>query len=195
MILRVTQFGEPVLRSVGKPVEVFDDKLKELSQNMAETMDYNEGTGIAAPQVDLELNMFVIDVSWHPELENMPYTIDGAHPPLQLLMPMTMINTELETLPSETVCADEGCLSFPGIRGEVKRPERIRCTYQDLDGAKHTMEAGGWLARVIQHEYDHVKGVLFIDHMPTRELKMQEAKLKKIKRKSRDWLKVHGKKK
>lgn len=174
-------------------MKVFDASLRELSENMVATMHHHEGTGIAAPQVDKNLNLFVIDISWHPELENMPYAIDGARPPLQLLMPLTMVNVELKTVPGEIVCAEEGCLSFPGIRGEIQRPERIRCTYQDLDGVSHTMEAGGWLARVIQHEYDHVKGILFIDHMDPRELKLQEAKLKKIKRKSRDWLRVNGK--
>ena len=189
MILRVTQYGEPILREKGKRVETFDASLKQLSADMVETMKAEDGSGIAAQQVGHALQLFIVDISWHPEIDQMHYLIDGKRPPLELLMPMTMVNTTLEMLPQPTVCADEGCLSFPGVRGEVTRPDAIRGTYQDLDGNLHTYEATDWFARVIQHEFDHTQGVLFIDRMPARALRQIEAKVKRIKRRSRDFLK------
>jgi peptide deformylase len=115
----------------------------------------------------------------------MPYTIDGRHPPLDVQMPMAFVNTQLSVLPSDTLLAEEGCLSFPDIRGDVPRCASVQLTYQDLDGAHHEMEAGDWLARVLQHEYDHTQGVLFIDRMEARLVRRLDAKLKKLKRSAR----------
>lgn len=182
MILRVTQFGEPILRHKGKRVEVFDDELKQLVSDMVETMHEHEGAGLAAQQVDKNLLLFVIDLSWHEELNEMPYTLDDRKPPLDMMMPMAFVNAEVKLLRGDVVTAEEGCLSFPGIRGEVPRAEYLQCTYQDLDGGKHVLTCGDWLARVIQHEYDHTQGILFIDRMDARTQKRLDPRLKRLRR-------------
>lgn len=185
MILRVRQYGEPILRKQGSRIEQFDDALRQLVADMVETMYHHEGAGLAAQQVGLDLQLFVIDLSWHVDLDSMPYMIDGRHPPLSLQMPMAFANTELTIQPSDTIIAEEGCLSFPDIRGDVPRSFEVSLTYQDVAGVRHEMVAGDWLARVLQHEYDHTKGVLFIDRMEARTLRRLETKLKRLKRSAR----------
>lgn len=187
MVLRVTRYGEPVLRQPGERVEVFDEKLRQLSKDMIETMYAAEGVGIAAQQVGRALMLCVIDVS---DLEDdlLDYELDGKRPPIDLIMPLVLVNPVLRLLPGRTLRGEEGCLSFPGIRGDVTRTDAVEVTYQDVEGAPHMLRASGWFARVIQHEYDHLKGVLFIDHIETKELRRLDPKLKKLKRASRDWL-------
>ena len=182
MILRVTQYGEPVLRKKGVPVTSFDSELKTLAANMIETMREYDGIGLAAQQVNLPIRLFVVDLSDYPELGEIPFSMDGKILPLELLMPMAFVNPVLEFLPGPDVIHEEGCLSFPGLRGNVKRPERIRVRYSDPDGAEHVIECGGWLARVIEHEYDHLEGVLFIDRMEPDSLREIEGEVKRLKK-------------
>lgn len=185
MILRVTEYGEPVLRKKGQPVEQFDEALRQLVSDMIDTMRDYEGTGIAAQQVGHALQLFVIDLGWHPDLNEMPYTLDGRKPPLDLLMPMAFVNAQVQLLPGGQATAEEGCLSFPEIRGDVPRAEAVRCSYQDLDGAHHVLECGDWLARVVQHEYDHNQGVLFIDRMSPTTIRRLDTRLKRLRRKTK----------
>jgi peptide deformylase len=187
MILRVTQYGEPILRQSGKRVEKFDAKLRELAENMIETMYEEAGVGLAAQQIDEALMLCVIDVSDLDEAD-LHYELDGKRPPIDLIMPMVLVNPVVRLLPGRTVSGEEGCLSFPGLRGDVVRSDAVEVEYQDLEGAAHVLRAQGWFARVIQHEYDHLKGVLFIDHMDTRDLRRLDSKLKRLKRASRDFL-------
>lgn len=187
MELRITSYGEPILRETGKPVTTFDDSLKQLARDMVETMHGAEGIGLAAQQVDRALMLCVIDVS-HLDDADLDYLIDGKRPPIDLIMPMALVNPVVSILPGDDLRAEEGCLSFPGVRGDVTRAERIELHYQDLDGKAHRMVAAGWMARVIQHEVDHLNGVLFIDHMETRQKRMMDSKLKRLKRQSRDFL-------
>jgi len=191
--MRVTQFGESILRSTGQPVTEFGSSLRELANDMLETMRAHEGTGLAAQQVDKDLQFFVLDVSWHPDLSQMPCQLDGKPTPAGLLMPLAMANTRLELLPEEEEVGEEGCLSIPDLRGEVARAYRVRARFQDIDGVSHELEAGDYLARVIQHEYDHTQGVLFIDRMDPKALRALEGKLKRLKRRTRDWSKRHRK--
>lgn len=184
MLLRVTHYGEPILRQIGEPVTVFDDALKQLAADMVETMYEEEGVGLAAQQVGLAIMLCVVDVSLLPE-EELDYHLDGLRPPVDLLMPMALVNPVLQHLPGKTVIGEEGCLSFPGIRGDIARAEQIHVTYQDLNGTPHTLACSGWFARVIQHEVDHLNGKLFIDHMDKRSLRLIEAKLKRLKRETR----------
>ena len=184
MVLRVTHYGEPVLRQTGETITVFDDKLKELAGNMVETMYAEEGVGLAAQQVDQALMLCVVDVSHLPE-EELDYQIDGLRPPIDLIMPMALVNPVVHVQPGRTVVGEEGCLSFPDIRGDVPRPDAIEVTYQDLKGTPHRLDCRGWFARVIQHEVDHLNGRLFIDHMDKRKLRMLDAKLKRLKRETR----------
>ncbi len=184
MILRITQFGESILREKGREVESFDDDLHALAQNMVETMEAAEGVGLAAQQIGLPLRLFVVDVGMLPD-EELDYTLDGRRPPIDLIMPMAVVNARLRTTGGTPLVGEEGCLSFPGIRGDVPRSPSVVMEYQDLDGAPHTLEAGGWFARVLQHEYDHTMGVLFIDRMETRQIRLLEAKIKRLKRANR----------
>jgi peptide deformylase len=184
-MLRVTQYGESVLRKKGEKVTAFDAQLRKLAADMVEIMHNQDGAGLAAQQVGRILELFVIDLGWHEGLNDLPYELDGRHPPLDLLMPMVFVNASVTPLKSELATAEEGCLSFPEIRAEVTRPDRIRCEYQDLDGAKHTLQAGDWLARVIQHEFDHTQGVLFIDRMDRETLRAIDTPLKRLRREGR----------
>ena len=193
MQLRVTQFGEPILHERGEPITDFDDSLRELADDMLETMYAEDGIGLAAQQVGLKRQFFVVDLQINDRDIHVEFTLDDRHPPLNLLMPMAVANPELEHLPSEPVAFEEGCLSFPGIRGDIVRPRRIRLKYQDLEGTPHALECDGLLARVIQHEYDHTQGILFTDRMDPPVLQAVTPKLKKLKRQTRDFLKKQKK--
>jgi len=166
-------------------VENFDQKLRKLAADMVETMHEFNGAGLAAQQVAADLLLFVIDLGWHEDLNRMPYELDGRHPPLDLLMPMALVNATVTPLKGDYITAEEGCLSFDDIRGDVERVDQVRCDYQDLDGAKHVLYAGDWLARVLQHEYDHTQGVLFIDRMDKQVLHSIDSRLKKLRKTAR----------
>lgn len=190
MLLRVTQYGEPILRKKGKPVTDFDESLAELANDMVDTMYNEEGIGLAAQQVDRALQFCVIDVR-PPEGVEVPfnYSFDGKQPPLDLIMPMALANPKITiTDPTEDIY-EEGCLSFPGVNGKVDRPIGVRCEFQDTEGNPHVIEADGLLGRCILHEVDHLNGKLFIDRMDKRDLRKNETKIKKLKRVSRDFLK------
>lgn len=189
MILRVTQYGEPILRKAGQAISEFDESLAELANDMVETMYEEDGIGLAAQQVDRALQLCVIDVR-PPEGAEVPfdYSFDGKQPPLDLIMPLAIANPKVTiTDPTEDVY-EEGCLSFPGVNGKVDRPIGVRCEFQDTEGNPHVIEADGLLGRCILHEVDHLNGKLFIDRMDKRDLKKNEVRIKKLKRTSRDFL-------
>lgn len=190
MILRVTQYGEPILRKVGEPLTEFDADLAQLADDMVDTMYDEEGIGLAAQQVNLALQICVLDVR-PPDGEKVPfhYSFDGKQPPLDLIMPMAIINPKVTITDKTEDVYEEGCLSFPGVNGKVTRPQGVRCEFQDTEGNSHVLEADGLLGRCILHEVDHLNGVLFTDTMDKRDLKRMEARIKKIKRASRDYLK------
>jgi len=190
MILRVTQYGEPILRKVGEPITEFDESLAELANDMVDTMYDEEGIGLAAQQVDCALQVCVVDLR-PPEDVEVPFTymFDGKQPPLDLIMPMAIINPKVTIIDDTEDVYEEGCLSFPGVNGNVDRPVGVRCEFQDTEGNPHVLEADGLLGRCILHEVDHLNGKLFIDLMHKRDLKKNEAKIKKLKRASRDFLK------
>jgi len=191
MRLRVTHYGEPILREVGATVTEFDDELKQLAEDMFETMYAEDGIGLAAQQINRAIQLCVVDVR-PPEGAEVPfqYFLDKKQPPLDLIMPMALVNPKVSIIdPTEDVY-EEGCLSFPDVRGRVNRPIGVRCNYQDLDGNPHEIECDGLLGRCILHEVDHLNGELFIDHMEKRDLRKNETRIKKLKRSSRDFLKA-----
>lgn len=192
-MLRVTQYGEPVLREKGETVERFDDALRQLAAEMVRTMYAEEGIGLAAQQVDRALRLCIVDVR-PPEGVEAPfdYRLDGRQRPLDLIMPMALVNPVVEPVGGGEDIAEEGCLSFPDLRGRIRRPAAIRCDFRDLEGNAHTIEADGLLGRCIQHEVDHLEGVLFIDRMEKADLRRIEARLKMLKRASRDRLKAQA---
>jgi len=190
MLLRVTQYGEPILRKVGTAITEFDADLAQLADDMVDTMYDEEGIGLAAQQIGKAIQLFVLDVR-PPEGEKPPfdYSFDGKQPPLDLIMPMALANPKVSIIDSSENVYEEGCLSFPDVRGKVTRPIGVRCEFQDTEGNSHILEATGLLGRCILHESDHLNGELFIDKMDKRDLQRMTPRIKKIKRGSRDFLK------
>ncbi|MFP4357784.1 MAG: peptide deformylase [Puniceicoccaceae bacterium] len=182
MLLRVIQYGEPVLREKGEAVKSFDGELLRLARDMRETMEAHEGIGLAAQQVGVALRLCVVDLG--PAVAETGMTLlDGKMVPPAVLMPLFLANPRVEPIaPVEVGVMEEGCLSFRGIRGEVPRPNRIEVSYQDLDGQAHVLVCEELLARCIQHEVDHLEGVLFIDRMPESELRGLRKKLRRLSR-------------
>ncbi len=164
MTMRITQYGESILHRKGKSVTDFSPELAGLVDEMIAAMRRADGIGLAAQQVGEALRLCVLEVPDHPDYP-IACILDGKPLSPALLMPMPMANPKIEFLPGDEFYYEEGCLSFPEIRGDVARPERIRVEYQDLDGAPHVLECDGLLARCIQHEVDHLDGILFIDRM------------------------------
>jgi peptide deformylase len=191
MKLRITHFDEEVLRAAGRRVERFDAKLRQLANDMLDTMFAADGIGLAAQQVGLDLQFCVVDLQLRERDKeaDFTYTLDGRRPPLELLFPMALANPVVECHEGPTGPYEEGCLSFPDIRGMVIRPLAITVRYQDLDGQTHTLTCDSLLARCIQHEVDHLNGVLFIDRMTPQALTKIETKVKKLRRETRDFLK------
>jgi peptide deformylase len=179
MPLKIVHYGDPVLRKKGRPVRTFDAALARLADDMIEAMHAAAGIGLAAQQVGLPMQLCVIDL----RLTDTPFSwvLDGASPPLDLVMPMILVNPVIEAEPKPTTTYEEGCLSFPGINGDVVRPDRITVRFQDVRGHAHEMKCTGLLSRCVQHEVDHLGGVLFIDRMTKRVVAELEDDLKKFK--------------
>jgi len=169
MILEVVKYGHPVLRQNGAEVESITPEIEQLIDDMFETMhDYN-GIGLAAQQVGKALRLTVIDISM---VEDRPSSLelDGREADPKSIMPLVLINPEI-TPEGDPETGGEGCLSFPEIYGEVTRPGFVHVKATNRQGERIDFKAGGLLARCIQHEVDHLKGILFIDRMDrsTRE--------------------------
>jgi peptide deformylase len=189
MILRITQYGEAILHQPGEKITRFDAGLAAFSRDLLDTMVAGDGIGLAAQQVGRALRMFVADLrSRAKEVKEVRH--DGKIIPTQLLLPLIVVNPVVEFLGKETRAVNEGCLSFPEIRGDVVRPLAVRLNYQDIKGQRHVLETSGLLARVIQHEFDHNEGVLFIDRMDADHLAEIEPELKKLKRQTRAAMKM-----
>ncbi len=163
MSLAIVHYNSPVLRQKGAAVAVFDAALAKLAADMVATMHAAHGIGLAAQQIGRALQLCVVDL--RETDRDFYWELDGSQPPLELIMPMVIANPKVEVLPSEKTSYEEGCLSFPDIRGDVVRPDRIRVTYQDAQGVAHTLVCNGLFGRCIQHEVDHLNGTLFIDRM------------------------------
>ncbi len=169
MTLEIVQYGDPVLHQKGEPVPAFVESLDNLFQDMVETWIEAEGIGLAAQQIGKALMFCVVDLRGI-EID-FEYTLDGAKPPLELFNPIGMCNPVVTVIESPDTVYEEGCLSFPDVRADVERPDWIRCEYQDTTGAPHTLECNGLLGRCVQHEADHLNGVLFTDRMRKKVLK------------------------
>jgi len=174
----IRPYGDPVLRAVGEPVREFGAPLRTLGDAMLRAMKAAKGIGLAAPQVGLSLQLFVMDV--HDE--DFAPVLDGKERKPEDIMPMLLANATVTVPPGEPDTYTEGCLSFPGVTGDVERVERAIVRYRDADGAPHVLECAGLLARCVQHEHDHCQGVLFIDRMTRPHQLLTAAKVKKLKR-------------
>ncbi|RME69485.1 MAG: peptide deformylase [Verrucomicrobia bacterium] len=183
MPLPIVHYGDPILRKKGAPVTEFNAELARLADDMIETMHEAYGIGLAAQQIGLALQFCVIDLRGAEA--DFHYTLDGATPPLDLIMPMALANPEVTLEPEPTTVYEEGCLSFPGINGDVIRPDRTRVVFQDLQGVRHEMICNGLLGRCIQHEVDHLNGILFIDRMEKDVLAAIEPDTRRLKKETR----------
>ena len=190
MILRVSKYGEPILREKGQPITHFDASLEAFIKDLFETMYHEDGIGLAAQQVGQAKQIFVMDLT-PPKGQSIDfkYLYDGNKTPLELFMPLAIINPKITISDPCNEVYEEGCLSFPGVNGDVVRPKGVRCDFQDIHGNSHRLEADGLLGRCMLHEMDHLNGVLFIDKMEKRHLQKNDSRIKKLKRTSRDYLK------
>lgn len=180
MKLNLTYYGNPVLRKKTKPVTEITDEIRTLVQDMVETMRENNGIGIAAPQVNRTESLFITEVPI--KVPDSPEGEEEWQPgPLRVF-----INPKILSYSEEVWNREEGCLSIPGLRGEVVRPVTIVVQATDLEGNLFKEELTWLDARAFMHENDHINGVLFIDRMPPRERKAIEGKLHEIKKKFRD---------
>jgi peptide deformylase len=169
MILPITVYGNPVLRKETEDIDKNYPNLPELLQNMFDTMENADGVGLAAPQIGLNIRVFVINLSCladeHPEYKDYK---------------KTMINPEIIEFLDDDVSMEEGCLSLPGIHENVLRKDTIIINYLDENFVEHQEKFTGYPARVIQHEYDHLEGNLFIDHISGIRRQLIKGKLNNI---------------
>ncbi len=164
-------YGSAVLRQVAKEITPDYPNLKELIAEMWESMEKSDGVGLAAPQIGLSIRLFVVDagafVAEYPEAEGFRKAFINAH----------ILEYGAETMPF-----NEGCLSVPGIHGDVVRPTSIRISYCDEAFVQHEETFTGIVARIIQHEYDHIEGKLFVDHFTGIKRRLVQTKLRNIER-------------
>jgi peptide deformylase len=158
----IVTIGDPVLKEKASVVSKIDEKIKHLSAEMLEIMRAGRGVGLAAPQIGISSRMFVCEIQGDK--------------------PRVFINPEIISTSQNTISYEEGCLSIPGIYAEVERPETVTVQAWNEDGKPFTLEAGGYLSRVIQHEYDHLNGKLFIEYL---DPKKRERLLKQYKKKKK----------
>lgn len=170
MIYPIVMYGDPVLRKRAKDIPKGSEEVKQLSEDMFETMHSAQGIGLAAPQIGKDIRMFVVDGT---ALEDEPGMEDFK---------MVFINAEIIEEDEEHDDMEEGCLSIPNIREKVARPTSIRLKYFDEDWNEHDDEFEGMRARIIQHEYDHIEGVLFIDYLTPFKKRLLKSKLSDISR-------------
>ena len=167
-VLPITVYGDKILRKKAKKVNEVDLKTIELIKNMFDTMRNASGIGLAANQVGSDKSIFVIDISQVEDYEN--------------TKPIALINPKIINRSEKKVLMEEGCLSIPDVREEVRRPESITIVYHDTDLKEHTLEADGLMARVMQHEYDHLQGILFTDLIPDDVKKRYKKDINRIRK-------------
>jgi peptide deformylase len=180
MKLSIRQYGDPALRAKGKRVDKIDNRIRELAMDMIETMHAANGVGLAAPQIGEALQLTVLDIS---QVEDRPtqMKLNGQDVDPKSAMPLVLINPEVE-LRTEIEMGTEGCLSFPEISGQIERAKSIVARAQSLDGDKVEIEASGFLARAMQHEVDHLNGILFIDRMSSAAKTALSSRLKRLQK-------------
>lgn len=180
MILPICQYGDPVLRVRCQPVDEVTDEIRQLAADMIETMADANGVGLAAPQIGRDLRLAVVDVSHDPECISY-LRVDGKDAALEDLMPLVFINPELD-LHGDKESREEGCLSIQDVHASVTRPAELRGRFELLDGRVVEIETDGLLARAIQHEVDHLNGILFVDRLSAGAKLGVRGKLKRLVR-------------
>ena len=171
MVLPIYAYGQPVLKKIARDIGPDYPELEQLIADMWETMEAANGVGLAAPQIGRDIRLFVIDSG--------PMQEEGEE---HLGIRRAFINAEIVEEAGEDTSYAEGCLSIPDVNGDVERPEEITMTYLDTDFQPHTETFTGMNARVIQHEYDHIEGILFTELLKPLKKRMVKRKLDKIRR-------------
>jgi peptide deformylase len=168
-ILRIYNCFHPILREKAEKVEKFDQELKDFTENMLETMYNADGIGLAANQVGDRRAIFTVDIGYGDEKSSKP-------------SPIVLINPEIISFNDDMTTYLEGCLSIPKYYEDVDRPSAVQVRYTDINMKEHTLEVDDLLARVVQHEYDHLKGILFFDRITQIRKALSKKKLNKIKK-------------
>lgn len=162
LTFQLTLYPEPVLRKVAAEVESFDEELRETVAAMLECMYASKGVGLAAPQVGLQKRILVVNPTGEKDDE------------------LVLINCRILDRSGSPSLYEEGCLSFPGIYAEIERPDRCRVEAQDLSGETVVREFDGFVSRIVQHEYDHLEGVLLVDRMSSADKLVHKAALQDL---------------
>ncbi|WGK64318.1 peptide deformylase [Croceiramulus getboli] len=176
MILPIVAYGDPVLKKKAKAITPDYPALQELIENMYETMYGAHGVGLAAPQIGRAIRLFIVDTQPFSEDDE----LDAEEVRLLANFKKTFINAEILEEEGEEWAFSEGCLSIPGINEDVFRQPKITIRYQDEDFKEHTETYEGLIARVIQHEYDHIEGILFTDKLSSLKRRLIKGKLTNI---------------
>jgi len=180
MILPIYAYGQPVLKKVAEDITPDYPGLKELIENMWETMHHAEGVGLAAPQIGLAIRLFVVDT--HPREEDEDKKKKEKKEPQEPPIKQVFINAQKIEESGEPWTFEEGCLSIPDIRGDVDRQVQIRLRFLDENFVEHEQTFLGLNARVVQHEYDHIDGILFTERLKPLKKQLIKRKLDKIRK-------------
>jgi len=186
-IRQIVEYPAAVLLTPGNPVVKFDAELESLVQDMFETMYAHKGVGLAAQQVGLALQLTVIDVRGVTDRPS-SLELNGTPADVHAFMPLVLINPEVKPV-GQPVTGPEGCLSFPEIYGDITRPDVVDVKAMDGEGKVFEFRCGGLLARAVQHETDHLHGILFIDRMSKEEKEELRAELETLQAKTKADLK------
>ncbi len=176
MSLNLHYYGDPILRTPAVRIPEVTPAIRQLAQDMIATMRASEGVGLAAQQIGKALAICTVEVPVEYDTDQ-----DGVRLHPGIAMPLVLLNPEIIAKSRKTERQEEGCLSFPDIRGDIERSVEITLRYQDLDGQAHECQMREFLARVVQHEVDHLNGVLFIDHMSAPKRLVLSKRLKRLK--------------
>ena len=180
MKLPIVKYGNPILRAKGKEIEQVDERIRSLAADMVETMQEANGVGLAAQQVGTAIQLTVLDVS---QIEDRPSTmkLNGQKVDPAEAMPLIFLNPKIR-LGEEVSSGNEGCLSFPDITAEIDRSVSVEVEAETLEGEAVRIEASGLLARALQHEVDHLNGILFIDRMSSVVKASLSSRLKRLQK-------------
>lgn len=176
MILPIVAYGDPVLRKVGKDIDKEYPDLSTLLENMWETMYKAEGVGLAAPQIGRDIRLFIVDTAPFAQDED----LDDVERAYLANYKKVFINATILKEEGKEWAFNEGCLSIPNIREEVSRNEKVTIEYLDENFEEHTEVLNGLVARVVQHEYDHIEGVMFTDKLSSLKKRLLKKKLENI---------------
>ncbi len=176
MIYPIVAYGDPVLKKEARDIEKGEMDIKKLAEDMFETMYNAAGVGLAAPQIGMDIRMFVVDgIAINDTIEE-----ESDFDEFLVGFKKVFINADIIEETGDDWEYEEGCLSLPGLRADVARPEFVTIHYYDTDWVEHTETYGGFAARIIQHEYDHIDGILFTDHLSSLKRQLLKRELTKI---------------